>query len=114
MKIVDLSQPLYDGMDVYQGDPEVHIEQVHHLDKEGWRLKYLQLSSHTGTHADAFSHMDGGGITIDNISIDNFIGKTVMVDINHPFPEKIGLAFKKGKLNLSLLEKIKSAKPLIK
>jgi len=25
MEIIDLSQPLYDGMEVYPGDPEVHI-----------------------------------------------------------------------------------------
>ena len=24
MEIIDLSQPLYDGMEVYPGDPEVH------------------------------------------------------------------------------------------
>ena len=46
MEIIDLSQPLYDGMEVYPGDPEVHIKQIHTLDKEGWRLKYLQFSTH--------------------------------------------------------------------
>ena len=35
MKIIDLSQPLYDGMDAYPGDPEVHIKQIHTLNKEG-------------------------------------------------------------------------------
>ncbi len=112
MKILDLSQPLYDAMDIYPGDPEVHIKQIHHLNKEGWRLRYLQFSSHVGTHADSFSHMDSDGATIDDIPIDNYIGETVVVDINQPFPKKIGLAFKKGKLNMNLLEKIKSAKPL--
>lgn len=58
MKVIDLSQPLFDGMDVYPGDPEVSIKQIHNLDKEGWRLRYLQMSTHIGTHADAFAHMD--------------------------------------------------------
>lgn len=112
MKIIDLSQPLYDGMNIYPGDPEVHIKQVHSLDKEGWRLRYLQFSSHIGTHADALAHMDKNGETIDNIPIDRYIGKTVLVEVDEPFPDKVGLAFRKGKLDLDLFEKIKNAKPL--
>lgn len=112
MKIVDLSQPLYDGMDVYPGDPRVHIKQVHTLDKEGWRLKYLQFSSHIGTHADAFSHMDEQGKTTDNIPIERYIGKTIVVSKDQEFPKNLGLAFKEGGLGLDLFEKLKRAKPL--
>lgn len=112
MKIIDLSQPLYDGMSVYPGDPQVHIKQVHHLDKEGWRLRYLQFSSHIGTHADAFAHMDKNGQTIDNIPIDRYIGETRLVTINQIFPKAIGIAFKEGKLTLDIFDKIKEAKPL--
>ena len=79
MKIIDLSQPLFDGMEVYPGDPEVHIKQIHNLDKEGWRLRYLQFSTHIGTHADALSHMDEKGISIDKFPLERFIGKTYLV-----------------------------------
>jgi kynurenine formamidase len=112
MRVIDLSQPLFDGMDVYPGDPEVHIRQIHDLDKEGWRLRYLQLSSHIGTHADAFSHMDENGTTIDDIPLEKYIGKTVLIKIEDKFPRCVGLAFKEGKLNLTLFEKLKSAEPL--
>ncbi|OGM29949.1 hypothetical protein A2630_03875 [Candidatus Woesebacteria bacterium RIFCSPHIGHO2_01_FULL_44_10] len=112
MKIVDLSQSLYSGMDVYPGDPEVKIEQVHSLDKEGWRLRYLQFSTHIGTHADAFSHMDKSGATIDKMSIDKFIGKTVLVYPVETFPKGVGLAFRSGMLGLDIFQKIIDAKPL--
>ena len=112
MKIIDLSQSLSDGMDVYPGDPEVHIKQIHSLDKEGWRLRYLQFSSHIGTHADAFAHMDETGQTIDNVPIERYIGETRVVALGQSFPQNIGLAFKEGKLALSLFEKIQSALPL--
>jgi len=112
MKVIDLSQPLFDGMDVYPGDPEVHIKQIHNLDKEGWRLRYLQLSSHIGTHADAFAHMDEKGETIDNISIEKYIGKTILVNIEDEFPKNLGLAFREGKLDSNLFEKLKQAEPL--
>lgn len=102
MKIIDLSQPLYDGMDVYPGDPEVHIKQIHTLDKEGWRLKYLQFTTHIGTHADALSHMDNNGASIDTIPIGKFIGKTVLVSETDEFPKNMGLAFRNNMLGLDL------------
>lgn len=112
MKIIDLSQPLFDKMDVYPGDPEVHIKQIHTLDKEGWRLRYLQFSTHIGTHADALAHMDKKGITIDKILINKFIGKTVLVRPNDIFPKGFGLAFSDSMLGLSVFDKIVKAKPL--
>jgi kynurenine formamidase len=111
MRIIDLSQPLFDQMLVYPGDPEVHIKQIHDLDKEGWRLRYLQFSTHIGTHADAFSHMDDVGETIDNIPLEKYIGKTVIQNIDTEFPKEVGLAFKEGKLELNLFRKIKDANP---
>lgn len=112
MQIIDLSQPLFDNMPVYPGDPEVSIKQIHSLDKEGWRLRYLQVSTHIGTHADAFAHMDEKGETIDNIPLEKYIGKTILVSIDDDFPKEVGLAFKEGKLDLILFEKLKEAKPL--
>lgn len=112
MQIIDLSQPLFDKMPVYPGDPEVSIKQIHNLDKEGWRLRYLQMSTHIGTHADAFAHMDEKGTTIDNIPLEKYIGKTVLVNTSDSFPKEVGLAFKEGKLGLGLFEKLKEAKPL--
>ena len=112
MKIIDLSQSLFDGMEVYPGDPEVHIKQIHDLDKEGWRLRYLQLSTHIGTHADALYHMAENGETIDKMPIDKFIGKTVLVKTTDKFPKGVGLAFRDKILDIDLFEKIKAAKPL--
>lgn len=112
MQIIDLSQPLFDGMDVYPGDPEVHIQQLHSLDKEGWRLRYLQFSSHVGTHADAFAHMDQDGDTVDVIPIERYIGETRIVSIDQPFPQNTGLAFKQGKLTLEIFDKMQNANPL--
>ena len=111
MQIIDLSQPLFDHMPVYPGDPEVHIEQIHNLDKEGWRLRYLQMSTHIGTHADAFAHMDEKGETIDNIPIDRYVGETVVVSAVDIFPKGTGLAFREGALNLGLFDKIVAAAP---
>lgn len=111
MKIIDLSQTLEDGMDVFPGDPEVKIEQIHTLDKEGWQLRYLQFSSHIGTHVDALAHMDKSGKTLDDLPIDKFIGKTVLVTVGDKFPENVGLAFSEGDIDKEVVKMIKKAKP---
>jgi|SRR3989338_7321167 len=111
MKIVDLSQILENGMPVFPGDPKVKIEEIHTLEKEGWRLKYLQLSSHIGTHADAPYHMDKNGDSLDNLPIDRFIGETMLVSIDDEFSTAVGLAFSEGIIDEKVVERLKAAKP---
>lgn len=111
MTIVDLSQTLKTGMKVYPGDPIVKIVQVHNLNHEGWRLKNLSLGSHTGTHVDAFAHMDKDGDTLDKIPLDKFFGSAVVVKSTDKFPQNTGLIFGKGYLKIEDLNKIISAQP---
>lgn len=75
MKVVDLTQELFDNMPVYPGDPPVSIKQVHALEKEGWRLTQMTLSSHLGTHVNVPSHMVADGKTLDRFSINSFFWK---------------------------------------
>lgn len=109
MKIIDLTIPLENGMEVYPGDPPVKIKQIHFLEKEGWGLRLLSLGSHTGTHVDTPAHMDENGKNLDNLPIEKFIGKAQVVQINNNFPKKIGLVFSEGKVDSSLLDKILEA-----
>lgn len=93
MKVIDLSTPLYTGMDVYPGDPEVGIEVVHSYERETWLLRRLHLGSHTGTHVDAFSHMHEGRETLDDIPIERFFGKAQVVESGTGWPRGVGLFF---------------------
>lgn len=112
MRIIDLSKTIEHGMNVYPGDPAVSIRETHSLDKEGWRLKYLRLGSHTGTHVDAPSHMIENGETLDRLPLDRFFGKAMVVDLTaDTFPEHIGLIFRGGEINQSVLEAILRAHP---
>lgn len=112
MKVIDLSQTLVSNMPVYPGDPQVKIKQVHFLKKQGWRLRKLSFGSHTGTHVDAFAHMDTEGQTVDKIPLKKFFGQAKIVFINGSFPKNTGLIFKEGKLKINLFTKIKKACPL--
>ena len=57
MKIIDLSQPLYDKMPVFPGDPEVIIQEVHSIEKNGWNMKNMTFTTHIGTHVNVPYHM---------------------------------------------------------
>lgn len=110
MKIIDLSTPLFSGMTVYPGDPEVKIKVVHTYEKETWELRQLTMGTHTGTHVDAFSHMDERAETIDQIPLNNFFGPTEVVKKNQKWPKEMGLLFIE-EIGLAELDKILSVKP---
>ncbi|MBN6206733.1 cyclase family protein [Ralstonia pickettii] len=44
---------------------------------------YIGMIEHTGTHVDAFYHMNPNGATIDNMPLDMFFGKAVCLDLSH-------------------------------
>lgn len=111
MKVIDLSESIFTGMEVYPGDPEVEVKQIHGIEREGWRLRTLFLGSHTGTHVDAFSHMDESGQALDEIPLERFFGKARVVVVEGEFPKKVGLVFASGKLSLDLFDKIMSVEP---
>ena len=49
MKIIDLSQSIYDGMPVYPGDPEVNIKPIFTVEKDQWAVNGIQMVTHDGT-----------------------------------------------------------------
>lgn len=98
MQIIDLSEILRDRMDVYPGDPDVSISVVHHYDQQGWLLRLMHMGSHTGTHVDAFSHMDEQGASLDEMPLERFCGLAMVAHIDRPLPQSVGLIFRNGDL----------------
>lgn len=93
MRVIDLSMPLYTGMDGFPGDPEVKIDVIHTYERDTWKLRHLSMGSHTGTHVDSYSHMHEGKETLDEIPIDRFFGKAQVVELNQEWPKEVGLFF---------------------
>ncbi|NLJ79568.1 MAG: cyclase family protein [Firmicutes bacterium] len=110
MKVIDLSVSLETGMDVFPGDPQVRIEVVHTLDKQGWVLRHLSLGTHTGTHVDAFSHMHEGKQNLEEIPLERFFGEAQVVKTDGDWPQGIGLFFRE-KVGIDLLQKILQSDP---
>lgn len=76
-KIIDLTQPIYSGMEVYPGDPPVIVKKIFSYKKQGYVISKLFLGNHTGTHIDAPCHMVEGGKTLSDFPIAYFQGKAI-------------------------------------
>ncbi len=73
-RIIDLSLPIYSGMPVYPGDPEVAIDLVQSVEADGWELRQISFSSHIGTHVNVPAHCVKGGQTLDDYALGSFMG----------------------------------------
>ncbi|MHA7264534.1 cyclase family protein [Arthrobacter sp. TMN-37] len=79
MRIVDLSQPVTTGMQVYPGDPEVSLTTVATLAEDGFQVARVHAGTHTGTHIDAPLHSIPGGTPVDRIDLERLVGTARIV-----------------------------------
>jgi len=110
MRIIDLSQSIHTGMPVYPGDPKVSVEVDHTHEQQGWELRKISMSTHTGTHVDACSHMHIGRQSIDQIPLDRFFGKAIVVAPGAAYPIGVGLFFL-NEAGIELADEILEAAP---
>lgn len=80
MRLIDLSQPLYDGAPNCPAHPPVKVEIIADHPQVGWRVELLTLASHTGSHVDAPYHKLAHGANLDQIPLDRFAGEAVIAD----------------------------------
>jgi len=80
MRLIDLSQPLYDGAPNCPAHPPVKSEIIANHPKDGWRVELLTLASHTGSHVDAPYHKLADGPNLDQIPLERFTGQAVIGD----------------------------------
>ncbi len=110
MKIIDLSLPIFTGMPVFPGDPEVQIDRVHTYENKSWELRKMSMGTHTGTHVDAFSHMHPGLESLDEIPLEKFFGPAEVVDTKQEWPKETGLLFLE-EVGIAALPRMIAAKP---
>lgn len=81
MRLIDLSQPLYDGAPNCPAHPPVKSEIIADHPQHGWRVELLTLASHTGSHVDSPYHKLAGGPNLDQIPLEKFVGPAVVADL---------------------------------
>lgn len=81
MKFVDLSVPINENTPVYHGDPKTKIEPMGIFDKDGYEDSYVCIGTHVGTHIDAPRHMIKNGKSLDEIPVEQFVGRGVCIKV---------------------------------
>lgn len=81
MKIIDISWPISKATTGYKDLTLVKFHDLKNFATDGVRETEIQLSSHTGTHIDAPSHMMRDGKTIDQLDLRSCIGPCTVVDM---------------------------------
>jgi arylformamidase len=83
---VDLTHTIKNGMTIYVGDAVPKVARFKELSKDGVNLSLITLGSHTGTHVDAPVHFVSGGMTLDHLPVESFIGEAVVLDFSAKLP----------------------------
>ncbi len=88
MKIYDISQEVY-GCQVYPGDPKPEKKALKSIENgEVYNLTAFRMCVHNGTHIDAPHHFIQGGKTVDEMSLDAFIGMAYVAEHRGVVTEK--------------------------
>ncbi len=84
MTLIDISQPLRDGIPPWPGDTEFSFEPTAKLGEDGSVVNVgkVTMSCHTGTHIDAPFHFDEGGKKVHELDLDLYVGRTRIVDLS--------------------------------
>lgn len=101
MQVIDLSHTIKSGMPLYAGTPEPEFHPFASIEEDGFAEQIMTITTHTGTHVDLPAHILREGRSLDDISVDRFIGKGVAIDLRgrrggtisaeelHPFRDRI-------------------------
>ncbi|KAF6761140.1 cyclase [Ephemerocybe angulata] len=84
-QFIDLTHPISlttTRPTIYPGDPDLRISPHATVEKDGYAVHYMQLGTHTGTHIDAPAHFIEGGRTVDQINLDELVGRALVVDLS--------------------------------
>lgn len=81
MKFFDLSQPIYNACPGWPTYKETTILHETVVGKEGYTSEAIALNTHTATHLDAPFHFYADKMTIDQIPIERFCGRAIIIDL---------------------------------
>lgn len=78
---IDLSVVLNEKTPVFPGDAPSKIEPAGDIDRDGYCDHLVSFATHVGTHIDAPMHMIKGGKSLDQIPLDQFVGRGKYVEV---------------------------------
>jgi len=79
VRYIDLSHPLVNGLPGYPGDPQLSVADCGRIATHSCNVSQIALSTHTGTHLDAMSHIFDDGRTLEQMPLEWFHGPARML-----------------------------------
>ena len=78
---IDITQPFRNTIATWPGDTPFKFELAYTKNETGSvNIGRFTTSTHTGTHADAPLHFDDDAASIDQLNLDIYIGKAIVID----------------------------------
>jgi arylformamidase len=99
VKIVDLTQPMANGMPVMDGIEPPQFRDLADVTVDGYAMSQYTFVNHTGTHVDAPAHQIAGGASLDEIPLDRLVTYAVTIDLTGHEPGPVGRADLDGQLD---------------
>jgi kynurenine formamidase len=99
VKIVDLTQPMANGMPVMEGIEPPQFRDLADVMVDGYAMSQYTFVNHTGTHVDAPAHQIAGGASLDEIPLDQLVTYAVTIDLTGHEPGPVGHADLDGQLD---------------
>ena len=84
--IIDLTHTITPEMPMYPGSTAPSMTATGSLTRTGYRETQITLSSHTGTHMDAPSHLLREGSSLELLPASHFCGRAIVLDVSHMAP----------------------------
>ncbi|HVU35088.1 MAG TPA: cyclase family protein [Opitutaceae bacterium] len=86
MRLIDLSQPLYDAAPNCPVHVPVSFRRTEDHSDTGWRMEVITMATHTGSHVDAPLHKVPGGRSVDQLPLETFVGPARIADLRFATP----------------------------
>lgn len=100
-QVIDLTHTIEEHMPTYPGHPIPTTKLVKTIEKDGYNLHLLCLSTHVGTHLDSPYHVNENGCRTNHIPLERLVGDAVFLDMSSKKPnEFIGVTDLKEKDHL--------------
>ena len=83
MNVIDLTLPIYEGMQTFpsRNHPRIKVSALGRLSRDGRNTTKITIGSHAGTHIDAPAHFLARGKTIDGLSMKDLVGEARVIDL---------------------------------
>ena len=89
MKVIDLTLTISDNIPTFPGSPKPNFINWESIEKDGYNLELLFLSTHTGTHIDAPYHFLEKGQKIHQIVTKRLVTEAILIKIRKDSDQSI-------------------------